>query len=68
MAEQATGQPYDALLSSLVYVPLGLNETTLPDGFRLPSPSTSGSSKRGACQGGYEPSAPCLPGSPASPQ
>src|SRR4029079_11254303 len=34
MAEQATGQPYDALLSSLVYVPLGLNETTLPDGFR----------------------------------
>jgi D-alanyl-D-alanine carboxypeptidase len=63
MAEQATGQPYDALLSSLVYVPLGLNETTLPDGFRLPSPSI-----HGACQGGYEPSAPCLPGSPASPQ
>ena len=42
MAEQATSQPYDALLSSLVFSPLGLNQTSLPDGFRLPSPYLHG--------------------------
>ena len=48
MAEQATGRPYDALLASLVYEPLGLNETSLPDGFHLPAPYLHGYDNQGA--------------------
>jgi len=47
MAEQATSQSYDALLSSLVYAPLGLNETSLPDGVRLPLPYIHGYDNEG---------------------
>jgi D-alanyl-D-alanine carboxypeptidase len=47
MAEQATSQTYAALLSSLVYAPLGLNETSLPDGFRMPSPYIHGYDNQG---------------------
>jgi D-alanyl-D-alanine carboxypeptidase len=47
MAEQAAGQPYDQLLSSLVLTPLGLNETSLPDGFRLPAPYMHGYDNEG---------------------
>ena len=47
MAEQATSQPYDALLSSLVFSPLGLNQTSLPDGFRLPAPYIHGYDNEG---------------------
>ncbi|MEV6332047.1 serine hydrolase domain-containing protein [Streptomyces sp. NPDC051909] len=42
MAEQATGRPYEALLRDLVYRPLGLRETSLPQGFRLPRPYLHG--------------------------
>jgi len=48
MAEQAAGRPYDALLASLVYEPLGLNETSLPDGFHLPAPYLHGYDNQGA--------------------
>src|SRR5215203_448313 len=48
MAEQATGRPYDALLASLVYEPLGLNESSLPDGFHLPAPYLHGYDNQGA--------------------
>ena len=48
MVEQATGRPYDALLASLVYEPLGLNETSLPDGFHLPAPYLHGYDNQGA--------------------
>jgi len=48
MAEQATGRPYDALLASLVSEPLGLNETSLPDGFHLPAPYLHGYDNLGA--------------------
>jgi D-alanyl-D-alanine carboxypeptidase len=47
MAEQPAGQPYDALLSSLVFSPLGLNQTSLPEGYRLPSPYTHGYNNEG---------------------
>ena len=47
MAEQATGQPYAALLASLVFGPLGLNSTSLPDGFRLPAPYIHGYDNEG---------------------
>ena len=47
MAEQATSQTYEALLSSLVYAPLGLNQTSLPDGFRMPSPYIHGYDNQG---------------------
>jgi D-alanyl-D-alanine carboxypeptidase len=47
MAEQATGQAYDALLSSLVFSPLGLDQTSLPDGVRLPSPYIHGYDNEG---------------------
>ncbi|MGW5418733.1 serine hydrolase domain-containing protein [Streptomyces sp. NPDC003943] len=42
MAEQATGRPYEALLRDLVYRPLGLHETSLPQGYRLPRPFLHG--------------------------
>jgi D-alanyl-D-alanine carboxypeptidase len=48
MAEQATAQPYTALLASLVFSPLGLNETSLPDGYRLPSPYLHGYDNMGS--------------------
>ena len=47
MAEQAAGQPYDQLLGSLLFMPLGLNETSLPDGFRLPAPYMHGYDNEG---------------------
>ena len=42
MAEVATGRPYAQLLASEVFSPLGLNLTSLPDGFRLPAPYMHG--------------------------
>ncbi|MFF7331377.1 serine hydrolase [Streptomyces sp. NPDC008150] len=42
MAEQATGSPYERLLRSLVYRPLALRDTSLPQGYRLPSPYLHG--------------------------
>jgi D-alanyl-D-alanine carboxypeptidase len=42
MAEAATGQPYTRLLSSRVYRPLGLRDTSLPRGAKLPSPFIHG--------------------------
>ncbi|MFD4866388.1 serine hydrolase domain-containing protein [Streptomyces sp. NPDC058412] len=42
MAEAATGRRYEALLRELVYEPLGLNETSLPQGYRLPAPFLHG--------------------------
>jgi D-alanyl-D-alanine carboxypeptidase len=47
MAEQATGRGYDALLAALVFEPLGLNGTSLPDGFRLPTPYLHGYDNQG---------------------
>ncbi|MFI8825663.1 serine hydrolase domain-containing protein [Streptomyces sp. NPDC053431] len=42
MAEQATGRPYESLLRELVYRPLGLRDTSLPQGYRLPRPYLHG--------------------------
>ncbi|MFF6772049.1 serine hydrolase domain-containing protein [Streptomyces sp. NPDC012637] len=42
MAEQATGRAYESLLRELVYRPLGLRETSLPQGYRLPRPYLHG--------------------------
>ncbi|MGW8763648.1 serine hydrolase domain-containing protein [Streptomyces sp. NPDC055815] len=42
MAEQATGRPYESLLKHLVYRPLDLNETSLPQDYRLPRPFLHG--------------------------
>ncbi|MFG2982262.1 serine hydrolase domain-containing protein [Streptomyces sp. NPDC048258] len=42
MAEQATGQRYEQLLRELVYRPLGLRSTSLPQGYRLPVPYLHG--------------------------
>ncbi|MFD9242113.1 serine hydrolase domain-containing protein [Streptomyces sp. NPDC059556] len=42
MAEAATGQPYERLLAQLVYRPLGLRQTSLPQGYRLPRPYLHG--------------------------
>lgn len=42
MAEQATGSPYERLLRDLVYRPLGLRDTTLPQDWRLPAPYLHG--------------------------
>ncbi|WP_282696611.1 serine hydrolase domain-containing protein [Streptomyces sp. CC208A] len=42
MAEQATGRRYEDLLRELVYRPLGLRDTSLPSGFRLPRPFLHG--------------------------
>ncbi|MFJ6405409.1 serine hydrolase domain-containing protein [Streptomyces hydrogenans] len=42
MAEQATGRRYEDLLRERVYRPLGLRDTSLPSGFRLPRPFLHG--------------------------
>ncbi|MER7763721.1 serine hydrolase domain-containing protein [Streptomyces sp. NPDC097619] len=42
MAEAATGRRYEDLLRELVYRPLGLRETSLPLGYRLPRPYLHG--------------------------
>ncbi|MGW5849067.1 serine hydrolase domain-containing protein [Streptomyces sp. NPDC055254] len=42
MAEAATGRRYEALLRELVYEPLGLDATSLPQGYRLPAPFLHG--------------------------
>ncbi|MET8509485.1 serine hydrolase domain-containing protein, partial [Streptomyces sp. NPDC004787] len=42
MAEQATGRRYEDLLRELVYRPLGLRDTSLPQGYRLPRPYLHG--------------------------
>ncbi|WHM40442.1 serine hydrolase domain-containing protein [Streptomyces sp. BPTC-684] len=42
MAEAATGHRYEGLLKHLVYHPLGLRQTSLPQGFRLPEPYLHG--------------------------
>ncbi|MFJ8623544.1 serine hydrolase domain-containing protein [Kitasatospora sp. NPDC093550] len=42
MAEAATGQRYEDLLASEVYQPLGLTQTSLPSGYRLPEPYLHG--------------------------
>ncbi|MFJ9112321.1 serine hydrolase domain-containing protein [Streptomyces sp. NPDC102283] len=42
MAEAATGQRYEKLLAEFVYRPLGLRDTSLPQGYRLPEPYLHG--------------------------
>ncbi|MES5818073.1 serine hydrolase domain-containing protein [Streptomyces sp. RG80] len=42
MAEAATGTPYERLLHKLVYRPLGLRDTSLPQGYRMPKPYLHG--------------------------
>ncbi|CAL9618550.1 serine hydrolase domain-containing protein [Streptomyces sp. enrichment culture] len=42
MAEAATGTRYERLLRDLVYRPLGLRRTSLPQGYRLPEPYLHG--------------------------
>jgi D-alanyl-D-alanine carboxypeptidase len=42
MAEAVTGRPYEELLRTLVYRPLGLTRTSLPQGFTLPEPYLHG--------------------------
>ncbi|MEU6659998.1 serine hydrolase domain-containing protein [Streptomyces sp. NPDC046821] len=42
MAEAATGLRYERLLERLVYEPLRLRHTSLPQGFRLPGPALHG--------------------------
>ncbi|MFC4465695.1 serine hydrolase domain-containing protein [Streptomyces xiangluensis] len=42
MAEAATGTPYEHLLRELVYRPLGLRDTSLPQGYRMPRPYLHG--------------------------
>ncbi|MEU3370667.1 serine hydrolase domain-containing protein [Streptomyces sp. NPDC006711] len=42
MAEAATGRRYEDLLKDLVYRPLGLRQTSLPLGYRLPRPYLHG--------------------------
>ncbi|MFF1510081.1 serine hydrolase domain-containing protein [Streptomyces sp. NPDC058326] len=42
MAEAVTGEPYERLLDKLVYRPLDLRETSLPQGHRLPRPYLHG--------------------------
>ncbi|MGW2016873.1 serine hydrolase domain-containing protein [Streptomyces sp. NPDC001927] len=42
MAEAVTGQRYEKLLEQLVYRPLGLKRTSLPQGYRLPRPYLHG--------------------------
>jgi D-alanyl-D-alanine carboxypeptidase len=42
MAEAATGTPYEELLRVLVYRPLGLRDTSLPQGYRMPEPYLHG--------------------------
>lgn len=42
MAEAATGSRYELLLRMLVYRPLGLHDTTLPQGYMIPDPYLHG--------------------------
>ncbi|WP_338897086.1 serine hydrolase domain-containing protein [Streptomyces sp. TG1A-60] len=42
MAEAATGTRYERLLRELVYRPLGLRDTSLPQGYRMPRPYLHG--------------------------
>ncbi|MFZ4300365.1 serine hydrolase domain-containing protein [Streptomyces cinereoruber] len=42
MAEAATGRPYEQLLEQLVYRPLDLRRTVLPQGYRMPRPYLHG--------------------------
>ena len=42
MAEAATGQTYKELLRKLVFSPLGLKETSVPTGLRIPPPYVHG--------------------------
>ncbi|MGW5634122.1 serine hydrolase domain-containing protein [Streptomyces sp. NPDC003832] len=42
MAEAATGTRYERLLRELVYRPLGLHDTSLPQGYRMPRPFLHG--------------------------
>ncbi|MGW2724714.1 serine hydrolase domain-containing protein [Streptomyces sp. NPDC001492] len=42
MAEAATGKSYELLLRLLVYRPLGLHDTTLPQGYLIPEPYLHG--------------------------
>ncbi|MFD3533688.1 serine hydrolase domain-containing protein [Streptomyces sp. NPDC058664] len=42
MAEAATGERYERLLEELVYQPLDLRRTSLPQGYRLPRPYLHG--------------------------
>ncbi|MGW3915339.1 serine hydrolase domain-containing protein [Streptomyces sp. NPDC005070] len=42
MAEAVTDQPYEQLLRGLVYRPLGLRDTSLPQGYELPEPYMHG--------------------------
>ncbi|WP_371614311.1 serine hydrolase domain-containing protein [Streptomyces sp. NBC_00454] len=42
MAEAATGRRYESLLRELVYEPLGMDATSLPQGYRLPVPFLHG--------------------------
>ncbi|WP_371525149.1 beta-lactamase family protein [Streptomyces sp. NBC_01283] len=42
MAEAVTDRPYEDLLAELVYRPLGLRSTSLPQGYRMPKPYMHG--------------------------
>ncbi|MFE0774390.1 serine hydrolase domain-containing protein [Streptomyces sp. NPDC058861] len=42
MAEAVTGRPYEQLLEQLVYRPLDLRRTVLPQGYRMPRPYLHG--------------------------
>lgn len=42
MAEAVTGRPYEDLLAELVYRPLDLRSTSLPQGYRMPEPYMHG--------------------------
>jgi D-alanyl-D-alanine carboxypeptidase len=42
MAEAVTGTPYERLLEELVYRPLGLRQTSLPQGYEMPEPYLHG--------------------------
>ncbi|WP_328875107.1 beta-lactamase family protein [Streptomyces sp. NBC_00287] len=42
MAEAATGARYERLLEELVYRPLGLDRTSLPQGYQMPEPYLHG--------------------------
>jgi D-alanyl-D-alanine carboxypeptidase len=42
MAEAVTGRPYEQLLEQLVYRPLDLRQTSLPQGYRMPRPYLHG--------------------------
>ncbi|MGW3406919.1 serine hydrolase domain-containing protein [Streptomyces zhihengii] len=42
MAETVTGRPYEELLRRIVYRPLGLRNTSLPQGWELPEPYLHG--------------------------